>query len=72
MLRFIILLNYFYSFIYSVNLPEGYFLDIDGISISLTNSNICSIESKPGVQIGGNVICWGYDGRDILNTPKNV
>ena len=57
---------------FSSDLPIGFFLDIDGISVSLSTANLCSLESKPGVQIGGTPICWGYEGKDLLQAPSNV
>jgi hypothetical protein len=54
------------------NLPAGFFLDIDGISIGMSQSHLCSLESKPGVEMGGKAACWGLDLNDIEFVPKNV
>lgn len=54
------------------DLPTGFFQNIDGISLGITSSHLCSIESKPGVEMGGTAACWGFDVQDILFVPKNV
>jgi hypothetical protein len=54
------------------DLPAGFFLDIDGISIALSESHLCSLESKPGVEMGGTAACWGLDLNEINFVPRNV
>lgn len=41
------------------DLPEGFYGDIDSISIAVGGYHTCALEYRPGVDFGGPVRCWG-------------
>lgn len=40
-------------------LPEGFFKDADAISIAVGPEHACVLEVQSGVELGGQVYCWG-------------
>jgi hypothetical protein len=62
----------FASFIYYTHgkiLPNGFYLDIDGISIAPNNGHICALEVKAGLEMGGQPKCWGMETDVIDKSP---
>ena len=57
------------SRITSNDLPEGFHLDIDEVFVSAGHFHTCAIESKPGLDFGGPVKCWGSNSRHQSSPP---
>ncbi len=56
----------------SAALPSNFFNDIDGISISLSNTHACSIQSVMGLEFGGTAYCWGNNYYGQLVIPEKA
>jgi hypothetical protein len=55
--------------------PSNFHLDVDGMSVSISNSHICVLERVHGVDIGGRAVCFGdpYLNRGLnLKPPADV
>ena len=46
------------SFVIGDTLPSNFYLDIDGISVSVGDDYMCVLEQQPGVELGGKAYCW--------------
>ena len=52
--------------------PEGFYLDVDEVSISTGHFHTCALELRPGVDFGGPVKCWGYNDRGQASPPSGI
>ena len=48
------------------------FIDIDDKFISSGYFHTCALESRPGVEIGGGIKCWGDNRRGQTNAPPGI
>ncbi|GMH51999.1 hypothetical protein TL16_g05285 [Triparma laevis f. inornata] len=56
----------------SPSLPPGFHSDLDDISVSAGHFHTCAIESRPGVEFGGGIKCWGDDVVGQATPPSGI
>lgn len=71
MLNFIVTLSLL-IIIKANNLSEELHLDIDEVFISAGHFHTCAIESKPGLDFGGPIKCWGSNSRYQSSPPVGL
>ncbi|CAM9258680.1 unnamed protein product [Phaeothamnion confervicola] len=54
------------------DLPDGFHLDIDSITMALGSHHTCALEYRPGVDFGGPVRCWGSDDYGQGSAPQGL
>lgn len=55
-----------------ITAPANFHLDMDGVSVAINPHVICVLERKPGIDVGGKVVCWGdeyYEKGKFLKPP---
>ncbi len=48
------------------------FIDIDDNLLSSGHFHTCVLESRPGVEIGGGIKCWGDNRKGQTNAPPGI
>jgi len=53
-------------------LPDGFYSDVDEISLSAGHYHTCAIEARQGVEFGGSLKCWGYNSHGQSDPPPGI
>lgn len=48
------------------------FIDIEDKFLSSGHFHTCAIESRPGVEVGGGIRCWGDNRKGQTNSPPGI